>query len=169
MLALSQFRTSAELLQGEVEASAFQVLAGAYREIRRCYSEEDPEGTCFVVRSEVGIRRGVKNMPAVCFYRRSRRLQHDSIYYVFCCTFSNRLPRQYLDWLAMTVFFGKRKSFGVGFIKLLYRGFVKVLLAARRLWSCAAGQGKELCMRACVRRSGGAVFARAGRTERVAL
>ena len=60
MLALSQFRTSAELLQGEVEASAFQVLAGAYREIRRCYSEEDPEGTCFVVRSEVGIRRGVK-------------------------------------------------------------------------------------------------------------
>ena len=69
----------------------------------------------------------------------------------------------------MPGFFGRRKSFGVGFIKLLYRGFVKVLLDARRLWSCAAGQGKELCVRACVRRSGGAVFARAGRPERVVL
>ena len=55
-----------------------------------CHSEEHPKGTCFAVRSNVGIRNllvanSQKNVKIVRFW--------------------NRLPRQSADWLAMTGFF----------------------------------------------------------------
>ena len=55
-----------------------------------CHSEEHPKGTCFAERSNVGIRK---------------LLVANSQKSVKIVRFSNRLPRQSADWLAMTGFF----------------------------------------------------------------